>query len=128
MLMVAMLILVLTAIEGKRKTRFRWLDATILLVCGLVGMVLLAMIFSQHPTVSLNLQILFFCPFTLLYIYSSCRESGKKRFLKWLKVWCALMILFFIGGLFQDYAEGIRFLALSLLFRYTYILYRNRKE
>jgi hypothetical protein len=128
MLMVAMLILVLTAIEGKRKTRFRWLDATILLVCGLVGMVLLAMIFSQHPTVSLNLQILFFCPFTLLYIYNSCRESSKKRFLKWLKVWCALMILFFIGGLFQDYAEGIRFLALSLLFRYTYILYRNRKE
>ena len=127
MLLLAGIIVLVTLLEGIRKTRFRWVDATILLVCGLVGIILFAMIFSQHPTVRLNLQILLFCPFTLLYIYSSVRKSREKQFYKGMKVWCALLILFLIGGLFQHYAEGIRFLALSLLLRYTYFIYRNRK-
>ena len=127
MLLLAGIIVLITLFEGIRKTRFRWVDAAILLVCGLVGIILFAMIFSQHPTVRLNLQILLFCPFTLLYIYSSVKKSREKQFYKGMKVWCALLILFLIGGLFQHYAEGIRFLALSLLLRYTYFIYRNRK-
>lgn len=127
MLLLAGIIVLGTLLEGIRKTRFRWVDAAILLVCGLVGIILFAMIFSQHPTVRLNLQILLFCPFTLLYIYSSVKKSREKQFYKGMKVWCALLILFLIGGLFQHYAEGIRFLALSLLLRYTYFIYRNRK-
>ena len=127
MLLLAGIIVLVTLLEGIRKTRFRWVDAAIFLVCGLVGLILFAMIFSQHPTVRLNLQILLFCPFTLLYIYSSVRKSREKQFYKGMKVWCALLILFLIGGLFQHYAEGIRFLALSLLLRYTYFIYRNRK-
>ena len=127
MLLLAGIIVLVTLLEGIRKTRFRWVDAAILLVCGLVGIILFAMIFSQHPTVRLNLQILLFCPFTLLYIYSSVKKSREKQFYKGMKVWCALLILFLIGGLFQHYAEGIRFLALSLLLRYTYFIYRNRK-
>lgn len=127
MLLLAGIIVLTTLFEGIRKTRFRWVDAAIFLVCGLVGLILFAMIFSQHPTVRLNLQILLFCPFTLLYIYSSVKKSREKQFYKGMKVWCALLILFLIGGLFQHYAEGIRFLALSLLLRYTYFIYRNRK-
>jgi hypothetical protein len=127
MLLLAGIIVLVTLLEGIRKTRFRWVDAATLLVCGLVGIILFAMIFSQHPTVRLNLQILLFCPFTLLYIYSSVKKSREKQFYKGMKVWCALLILFLIGGLFQHYAEGIRFLALSLLLRYTYFIYRNRK-
>jgi len=127
MLLLAGIIVLVTLLEGIRKTRFRWVDAAIFLVCGLVGLILFAMIFSQHPTVRLNLQILLFCPFTLLYIYSSVKKSREKQFYKGMKVWCALLILFLIGGLFQHYAEGIRFLALSLLIRYTYFIYRNRK-
>ena len=127
MLLLAGIIVLVTLLEGIRKTRFRWVDAAIFLVCGLVGLILFAMIFSQHPTVRLNLQILLFCPFTLLYIYSSVKKSREKQFYKGMKVWCALLILFLIGGLFQHYAEGIRFLALSLLLRYTYFIYRNRK-
>ena len=127
MLLLAGIIVLVTLLEGIRKTRFRWVDAAILLVCGLVGLILFAMIFSQHPTVRLNLQILLFCPFTLLYIYSSVKKSREKQFYKGMKVWCVLLILFLIGGLFQHYAEGIRFLALSLLLKYTYFIYRNRK-
>ena len=127
MLILAAIILGTTAIESKLNTRFRWFDAFWLLLCGLIGIILFVMIFSQHPTVSINLQILFFCPYTLLYIYRAVKKSKETQFLRGIKIWCALLILFLIGGLFQHYAEGIRFLALSLLIRYMYLLYRHKR-
>ena len=66
MLILAAIILGTTAIESKLNMRFRWFDAFWLLLCGLIGIILFVMIFSQHPTVSINLLILFFCPYTLL--------------------------------------------------------------
>ncbi len=126
MLILAAIILGTTAIEAKLKTRFRWFDAFWFLACGLVGLLLFVMIFSQHPTVSLNLQILFFCPLSLLYIYAAVKKSKEAQFLRAIKIWCGLIALFLVGGLFQSYAEGVRFLALSLLIRYMYILYFYR--
>ena len=127
MLILAAIILGTTAIESKLNMRFRWFDAFWLLLCGLIGIILFVMIFSQHPTVSINLQILFFCPYTLLYIYRAVKKSKETQFLRGIKIWCILIALFLIGGFFQHYAEGVRFLALSLLLRYTYFIYRNRK-
>ena len=127
MLVLAAIILGTTAIECKLNTRFRWFDAFWLLVCGLIGVLLFVMIFSQHPTVSINLQILFFCPYTLLYIYRAVKKGKETQFLRGIKIWCILIALFLIGGFFQHYAEGVRFLALSLLIRYMYLLYRHKR-
>lgn len=127
MLILATIILGTTAIESKLNTRFRWFDAFWLLLCGLIGIILFVMIFSQHPTVSINLQILFFCPYTLLYIYRAVKKSKETQFLRGIKIWCILIALFLIGGFFQHYAEGVRFLALSLLIRYMYLLYRHKR-
>lgn len=127
MLILAAIILGTTAIESKLNTRFRWFDAFWLLLCGLIGIILFVMIFSQHPTVSINLQILFFCPYTLLYIYRAVKKSKETRFLRGIKIWCILIALFLIGGFFQHYAEGVSFLALSLLIRYMYLLYRHKR-
>ena len=127
MLILAAIILGTTAIESKLNTRFRWFDAFWLLLCGLIGIILFVMIFSQHPTVSINLQILFFCPYTLLYIYRAVKKSKETQFLRGIKIWCILIALFLIGGFFQHYAEGVRFLALSLLIRYMYLLYRHKR-
>ena len=127
MLILAAIILGTTAIESKLNTRFRWFDAFWLLLCGLIGIILFVMIFSQHPTVSINLQILFFCPYTLLYIYRAVKKSKETQFLRGIKIWCILIVLFLIGGFFQHYAEGVRFLALSLLIRYMYLLYRHKR-
>ena len=127
MLILAAIILSTTAIESKLNMRFRWFDAFWLLLCGLIGIILFVMIFSQHPTVSINLQILFFCPYTLLYIYRALKKSKETQFLRGIKIWCILIALFLIGGFFQYYAEGVRFLALSLLIRYMYLLYRHKR-
>lgn len=127
MLILAAIILGTTAIESKLNMRFRWFDAFWLLLCGLIGILLFVMIFSQHPTVSINLQILFFCPYTLLYIYRAVKKSKETQFLRGIKIWCILIVLFLIGGFFQHYAEGVRFLALSLLIRYMYLLYRHKR-
>ena len=127
MLILAAIILGTTAIESKLNTRFRRFDAFWLLLCGLIGIILFVMIFSQHPTVSINLQILFFCPYTLLYIYRALKKSKETQFLRGIKIWCILIALFLIGGFFQHYAEGVRFLALSLLIRYMYLLYRHKR-
>ena len=127
MLILAAIILGTTAFESKLNTHFRWFDAFWLLLCGLIGIILFVMIFSQHPTVSINLQILFFCPYTLLYIYRAVKKSKETQFLHGIKIWCILIALFLIGGFFQHYAEGVRFLALSLLIRYMYLLYRHKR-
>ena len=127
MLILAAIILGTTAIESKLNTRFRRFDAFWLLLCGLIGIILFVMIFSQHPTVSINLQILFFCPYTLLYIYRALKKSKETQFLRGIKIWCILIALFLIGGFFQYYAEGVRFLALSLLISYMYLLYRHKR-
>ena len=127
MLILAAIILGTTAIESKLNTRFRWFDGFWFLICGLIGILLFVMIFSQHPTVSLNLQILFFCPYTLLYIYRAVKKDKETQFLRGIKIWCIFISLFLIGGFFQHYAEGVRFLALSLLIRYIYLIYRHKR-
>lgn len=106
--------LLLRGLEWKLKKVFVWWDVLLMLAQGLAGCVLFAMIFSQHPTTSLNLQILLLNPLPLFFIPSIIR--GKKT--KWQNLLLVLVVLFFIGSLFQHYAEGMLFLALSLLSRF----------
>ena len=54
-------------IEWKQKKRFKWWDVLLMLIQGLAGCVLFVMIFSQHPTTSLNLQLLLLNPPAILY-------------------------------------------------------------
>ena len=87
------------------------MSALLMFVCGAIGIVLFLMLFSQHPTVSLNLQILFFNPVHWVFLWPVIR--GKQT-----RYWYAvpvMALLFLIGGFFQHYAEGIYVLALCLL-------------
>ena len=84
---------------------------------GACGLILFAMIFSQHPTVSLNLQILLLNPLNLVFLWSTSKKIKKGQPCKWQKAWTVLIILFLLGGIIQSYAEGIYFVALSLLYR-----------
>lgn len=106
--------LLLRGLEWKLKKVFVWWDVLLMLAQGLAGCVLFAMIFSQHPTTSLNLQILLLNPLPLFFIPSIIR--GKKT--KWQNLLLVLVVLFFICSLFQHYAEGMLILALSLLSRF----------
>ena len=66
--------------ERKAKRRFWQLDAALLTVCGLLGVILFLMIFSEHPTVSVNLLILGLNPLLLVFWWRVVQElRGKKK-------------------------------------------------
>lgn len=131
LLIVAFLILSLTGWEFFRRANFWLLDVVIFLLLGLAGLVLTAMIFSQHPTVSVNLQILMLNPLALVGVIGMVGVVGKSRGklngktkgkLKGKRIYLVavlFLLLFLLGGFWQSYAEGLTILALSLLLRYV---------
>lgn len=85
-----------------------WLDYAICCLYAITGLPLMLMLFSEHPTVRVNLQMLLFCP--LWFLTAFPRRNN-------LKGWCIMdiaLILFFAGNAVQQYAEGVNVLALAL--------------
>lgn len=100
--------------EIHRRKLFVWWDALLMLATGLPGCLLAVLFFSEHPTTSTNLQILLLNPLSLLFIPSVVR----RRKTPWFIISLCMTVLFFIGGLWQDYAEGMEIVALCLLLRF----------
>ena len=111
------LTLVISGIELYSKKAVWAYDLLLMTASGLAGIVLTAMIFSQHPTVSLNLQILLLNPLPLLLAYPVIKRLRHHQSHWWWKVQMVLIALFFAGSLIQSYAEGMLILACSLLIR-----------
>ena len=113
----SLLTLGIAIVERVRK-RIVWaFDAIIMLLTGVCGLLLFAMIFSQHPTVSLNLQILLLNPVNIFMLYNVTKAARQNHTHWWTKVWSALISALLIGSCIQSYAEGITIVALSLLLR-----------
>lgn len=105
------LVVVWTLYERTKKKRLKWLDVAFFYICGIAGLLPFAMIFSQHPFVQINLQLLVLNPLWLFLM---------SPWTKWKHRWnvaLVMVVLFFIGNIFQSYAEGMNILALSLLVR-----------
>ena len=105
------LVVAWTLYERTKKKRLKWLDVVFFYICGIAGLLPFAMIFSQHPFVQINLQLLVLNPLWLFLM---------SPWTKWKHRWnvaLVMVILFFIGNIFQSYAEGMNILALSLLVR-----------
>ena len=117
-----LLSLVIVAFELKRRKTFKYWDATLMLLFGLSGCLLFVMVFSQHPTTSLNLQLLLVNPLHLFFLPAILRRH-KTRY--WTLL-LAMVVLFLIGAIFQHYAEGLLILALCLLTRF-YSHLKNEK-
>ncbi len=113
-ILLTIIVCVLTFIGYKKKWKLLWLDATLMILTGLPGIILFAMIFSQHPTVSSNLQIFILNPLTLVGVFYFLRRKWRKK-VTW--AWLACIIIGIIGSFWQNYAEGIPLLAFSLLIR-----------
>ena len=111
----ALLILsiVILAFEWRRKKTFRIWDGLLMVAQGLVGLVLFVMLFSQHPTTSTNLQILLLNPLPFFFLPAVAR----RRSTRWWILLTVMFVLFMIGSLFQQYAEGMQIVALCLLLR-----------
>ena len=99
--------------EWKSKRIVKWWDVLLMTIQGLAGVVLTVMIFSQHPTTSLNLNLLLFNPLALVFIPAVIK--GKRNL--WTKLLLVMLILYGLGGILQSYSEGMWIVALCLLIR-----------
>ena len=98
-------------------------EVLLMVITGTIGIALFLMLFSQHPTVNLNLQIILLNPLPWFFLWKVVR--GKHT--HYWKITTVLCVLFLIGSLFQSYAEGIVFLALCLLLQSILHLKRLNK-
>lgn len=120
-LLIFLIVLGICTYEYCTKKKIWILDLALNLLTGLVGLVLFIMLFSRHPTVSINLQILLFNPLNLIFGWSVIKSLHKKKWSKtgtrYLLFSIICIALMLIGKLFQNYADGMMLLALSLLIR-----------
>lgn len=110
-------VLIIIAIERICKTTLWQFDALMMVLCGLAGIVLFLMLFSQHPTVKVNLQLLLLNPLPLFFVWRMIQRSRKKQTDWQFKMWIVLICLFFAGSLLQQYAEGMLIFGATLLVR-----------
>jgi len=114
--------LVLFVIQWRMRRAFILWEGLLLLTSGIIGFMLFLMLFSQHPTVQLNLQILLFNPLHLIYLWPVIKGRQTRYWMI-----CAVMVaLFLIGSLFQSYAEGLYTLALCLLLQSIHHLFTRK--
>ena len=74
------LTLLITFIDYKRKKISIWFDTTLYIIFGLIGFILIFMgLFSSHPCLNPNYEILLFNPLFLIGIGSLVRLSKPKR-------------------------------------------------
>ena len=116
-LAVLMVVFVVAIIEWRTRRILYGLDILWLLATGVGGIILTAMIFSQHPTVSLNFQILILSPLCLVALWPVVRSLRRRQFGRWLWVIAGSLALSLFMGIWQKYDASIWTLALSLLFR-----------
>lgn len=127
-LIILAITILITLLEAYTRKVLWGYDALLMLLCGLAGIVLFLMLFSQHPTVRLNLQLLLLNPLPLFFIWRMIRRAKKRKTDRQYAGWIILICLFFIGGIWQHYAEGLFLLASSLLIRNVWCLLRQRKN
>ena len=114
----ALIIVLASVFELSKKRNFWWMDTLLLILTGLPGLILLAMVFSQHPTVQINFQMLILNPLNLIFVYPVTRRLRKGKMHWYYNVWGTLLVISLFMQIWQDYAEGMVILALSLLIRY----------
>ena len=116
--------LVLCVVQWFMRRAFVVWEALLMLVSGIAGIMLFLMLFSQHPTVRINLQILFLNPIHLVYLWPVIKGRQTRYWMI-----CGVMgVLFLIGALFQTYAEGIISVALCLLYQTILHLFRLKTK
>ena len=71
--------MVITTVEWGKKKLFWIYDALLMAAVGLCGILLFLMIFSHHPTVSLNFQLLLLNPLPLFFGWFALRDARRGK-------------------------------------------------
>ena len=101
-------VIALWSMLGRFVSHREYIDYAICCLYAIPGLLLTCMIFSQHPAVSLNFQILVFNPLLFWLAHPKCKVHRR-----W-EIVLGCVLLSFALGLVQNYAEGVRFLGIAL--------------
>lgn len=127
-----LLLIIVILLEKKVLHRRLWqFDALLLLLSGIPSIVLLMMLFSQHPTVRLNFQILIFNPLALFFGWKIIKSLRNNKVHNMMLMLAFCMLLGYIASFWQTFAEGVSLLALALLIRFisaSGLKEKNEKE
>jgi len=126
-LIVALIVLVLTYFENKKKTYFIILDKTLFFVAGLTGIVILSLwLGTEHTTVVNNWNILWAMP--LFFIAAFFLKEKNKDYLK--KFFLGMSVIILVSIIvklasFWLFDYTIIPFALALMLR-SFLIYKNR--
>ena len=111
--------LLLSVAEWRTGRYLWWYDAVLECCLALCSIVMVAMLFSHHPTVSLNAQILLFNPLVLVFgVRAICRfRKGVLHWLWLVQIVCVCLLLVVYSFGIQWIDMSVRLLALSVLVR-----------
>ena len=118
-LTLGIVVVLVSAWEVWKKKNLWWIDTLLFILTGIPGLILLAMVFSQHPTVQVNFQILILNPLNLIFVWQVSKKLKQGKLPRYYGAWGAMLCFAIALMTRQDYAEGIGFLALSLLVRHA---------
>ncbi len=113
------LLVITYALEVRFRVRLWLFDALVLFATGVMGLLLFVLIFSQHPAVSLNAQILIYNPLAFVFLPFVLRRTmhGQgSRLLTTLAVMAGAGVV--AGMTVQHFSEGTLTLALFLIMTY----------
>ena len=126
---VALIIIIITYQDFKKKTRSRFLDFFIFLFTGLLGVFLLLLWFAtDHTATANNYNLLWAFPLSLPLIFAIVKiktPNYLKRFVLLLVLLLALLTIHWITGV-QVFGIGLAPLLIALALRYLYLIYYFR--
>ena len=117
---VILLITVFISVYEFYKKRHMWIyDGILMLTTGLAGLLITFLLFSEHPTTTINFMFLVLNPLPLVYLPYMIKKSLKHKKDSFFK-WAILpIILFYMAQVFgiQQYPTAMIILASCLLIR-----------
>lgn len=114
---------IIVLIEYKQQKVYWIWDLSLLLIAGMIGLLLFAMVFSQHPCVSLNMIIFIFNPLCLIFLPKIIKNIRQKKSHWWFGAWGISIFIGLLGSFFQRIPLPILIVALFLLVNCGYHLW-----
>lgn len=128
---IALLIIFITYRDNKKSQRTKWLDATLFIVTGLVGILILLLWFAtDHTGTHHNYNLLWAFALNIVFTHQLLKKKASAWFIKYIKlliILLCLLTLHWIIGV-QVFAIGLIPLLIALFIRYIFLIkhYNNQ--
>lgn len=127
--LIAILIIFVTYRDYKNEQRTKWIDTSLFVVTGFIGVFLLLLWFAtDHTATANNYNLLWAFPLNIILAWKlTSRKQWLIKYLKFLVIMLCLLTMHWIIGV-QVFAIGLIPLLIALLLRYIFLIRFLRKN